>query len=197
MATKISAKCLNCEFDFTFSPASSTGKYCSNKCSGEHKKKLTRAKIEAGENIGESGLREYLIEKFGEKCVECGTGAVWNGKPLTLHMDHIDGNSDNNKWQNCRLLCPNCHTQTPTFGAKGNGNRYKKVTKRNAYLQSYKNGEPAPERKKAEMLDFDCPVCDKSFSRSARDMRIKQQQKLGYIPTCSRSCGRKRVVLGV
>jgi hypothetical protein len=192
MATKISAKCLNCEVEFTYSRASSTGKYCSNKCSGEHKKKLTRSRIEAGENIGDGGLREFLIEKFGEVCCECGVGAIWNGRPLTLHMDHKDGDSDNNHFSNVQLLCPNCHTQTPTFGAKGRGSRYKKVTKRNTYLQAYKSGEPATERRKAEMFDFICPVCSNEFSRSARDMRIKRAQKPGYIPTCSRSCGRRQ-----
>ena len=48
-----------------------------------------------------------------------------------------------NAIENLRLLCPNCHTQTPTYGNAGKGSRYKKNTKRNKYLQEYKNGRVA------------------------------------------------------
>lgn len=42
----------------------------------------------------------------------------WAGKPLTLQLDHINGvNNDNRMW-NLRIICPNCHTQTPTFGSR-------------------------------------------------------------------------------
>lgn len=48
------------------------------------------------------------------ECEECHV-TQWNGKPLTMHMDHIDGNSRNHKRENLRMLCPNCHSQTPTY----------------------------------------------------------------------------------
>lgn len=51
-------------------------------------------------------------------CSECGVGDLYNGKPLTLQLDHRDGNPANNVQQNFRWLCPNCHTQTPTWGKK-------------------------------------------------------------------------------
>lgn len=121
---------------------SKTNTFCSILC--QHKwtwKNVSIPKVEAGEATANSRLlKPYLIEKYGEKCFCCGQGSVWNNKPLTLHLDHIDGNSDNNFPSNLRLLCPNCHTQTDNFGSKGQGNRYKKVTKRNRYLQEYKGG---------------------------------------------------------
>ena len=52
------------------------------------------------------------------KCEICEQGNIWMGKPLTLHLDHIDGDHDNNIIENLRVLCPHCHQQTPTFGAK-------------------------------------------------------------------------------
>jgi len=52
------------------------------------------------------------------KCSECDNDGVWNNKPLILHMDHIDGNRKNNKPGNIRWLCPNCHSQTDTFGSR-------------------------------------------------------------------------------
>jgi 5-methylcytosine-specific restriction endonuclease McrA len=63
----------------------------------------------------------YHLVRAGIKelsCEECGQGTVWNGKPLTLHLDHIDGDHGNNLLENLRILCPHCHTQTPTYGAK-------------------------------------------------------------------------------
>ncbi len=58
-----------------------------------------------------------------EACVDCGQGWEHNGKYLSLHLDHINGESSDNRLENLRVLCPNCHTQTPTYAAK---NRRKK-----------------------------------------------------------------------
>ncbi|MFA6159158.1 MAG: HNH endonuclease signature motif containing protein [Candidatus Paceibacterota bacterium] len=41
--------------------------------------------------------------------------------PLTLEIDHIDGNPENNEKENLRLLCPNCHSQTSTYRGKNAG----------------------------------------------------------------------------
>ena len=48
------------------------------------------------------------------RCEECGI-SEWCDKPLTLEVDHIDGDNSNNELTNLRVLCPNCHSQTPTW----------------------------------------------------------------------------------
>lgn len=122
---------------------SKTNKFCDNICQANWKwVNVTIPRIENGECTHNSTptLKKYIIEKHGEICFECGIGNVWNDKPITLQLDHIDGDSDNNHPKNLRLLCPNCHSQTETYGSKGCGNRYKKETRRNSYLREYKTG---------------------------------------------------------
>lgn len=50
-----------------------------------------------------------------EECAICGIGPRWNRRPLVLQIDHMNGKSDDNRRDNLRLLCPNCHSQTDTF----------------------------------------------------------------------------------
>ncbi len=81
-------------------------------------------------------FRKYLTETYGYKC-SCCKISDWNGKPIVLEVDHIDGNSENNRPQNLRFICPNCHSQTDTYKAKniGKGRHYRR--QRYAAGQSY------------------------------------------------------------
>jgi Zn finger protein HypA/HybF involved in hydrogenase expression len=66
-----------------------------------------------------SKLRVRLIDEKIKECrCEICMNTEWNGKPIPLQLDHVDGNHTNHKIQNLRILCPNCHAQTDTWCSK-------------------------------------------------------------------------------
>jgi len=66
-------------------------------------------------------MKKFLLEDRGNICENCGNHE-WCGKNIPLDMDHEDGNPENWSLQNLRLLCPNCHAQTPTYKGANRGN---------------------------------------------------------------------------
>jgi predicted restriction endonuclease len=72
-----------------------------------------------GERLSNETIKKFLIEKYGHECWGCGA-TEWQGEKLHLEMDHIDGNKKNNDIDNIRILCPNCHSITPTWRYKNN-----------------------------------------------------------------------------
>jgi len=73
-------------------------------------------------------FRKWLksTNALGEhKCNECGCNGEWNGKALSLELEHVDGNRNNNKRDNLKWLCPNCHSQILTY-RKNNRNKISK-----------------------------------------------------------------------
>lgn len=107
--------------------------YCSIKCHKDHIhteyiKNWLSGKNDGSRGIGEISrhIRRYMLEQAENQCSECGWGKI---NPTTGHsflaIHHIDGHSDNNHPDNLRVLCPNCHSLTPTFGSLniGNGRR--------------------------------------------------------------------------
>jgi len=80
-----------------------------------------------------STLRKYILKNnlLEYKCQipECGNTGWHCGRPLTLEIDHIDGDRSNNELKNLRFLCPSCHSQTETFAGKSRIKRTVKFCK--------------------------------------------------------------------
>lgn len=64
--------------------------------------------------INPPSIKKRLISELGHKCTKC-KNETWLDEPITLELEHIDGNNRNNSRENLTLLCPNCHSQTSTW----------------------------------------------------------------------------------
>jgi len=62
--------------------------------------------------------RKRLLYLQNDQCAICSIDQEWNNMPLKFHLDHIDGDRTINNISNLRMVCPNCHSQTPTYGGK-------------------------------------------------------------------------------
>lgn len=69
-----------------------------------------------------SCLKKRLVNEgyLQYKCACCGI-TEWQGKPITLQLDHINGDNRDHRIENLRFLCPNCHSQTETYAGKNKG----------------------------------------------------------------------------
>lgn len=77
--------------------------------------KLLRVNCKHARNV----LRRCIVKNnlLLYKCAICGL-SKWNGKTLSLELDHINGINNDNRLENLRFLCPNCHSQTCTYGSR-------------------------------------------------------------------------------
>jgi predicted RNA-binding Zn-ribbon protein involved in translation (DUF1610 family) len=72
-----------------------------------------------------SGMKKHMLNAgFEYKCVKCKNDGNWQQESLSLQVDHINGDNRDNRKENLRFLCPNCHSQTKTGGSRKNKKKY-------------------------------------------------------------------------
>jgi len=108
--------------------------------------------------INSCTLKKRLLNEgvFIAQCFSC-KRTTWLNKKIPLELDHIDGNSSNNILSNLRLLCPNCHSLTPTYRRS-----------KDSLLQGIKE-----KRIISKSRTVKCGHCNKIFKRYHIDKRNK------------------------
>jgi hypothetical protein len=100
--------------------------FCSNRCQRAMERErnverwLATGVAQTGSGTGHY-IRLYLLEAQRHRCAICFGVTTWQGEELRLVLDHIDGDSSNNRRENLRLVCPNCDSQLETYKARNRG----------------------------------------------------------------------------
>ena len=131
--------------------------------------------IENNTHTGSSTLRRIVLREnlIPYVCSECGVADSYNNKSITLQLDHQNGNRADCRLQNLRWLCPNCHSQTPTWG------RAKSMT-------------TGPRKKLAPRIEMVCDHCNLKFMRSKARYEYWMQSGAKHA-FCTKKC---RVAFG-
>ncbi|WP_086562169.1 HNH endonuclease signature motif containing protein [Streptomyces africanus] len=83
---------------------------------------LVKQPSDSARRIASNRLKRAMLgQGVEERCSLCGVEAVWRGEPLPLEVDHIDSDWRNNRIDNLRLLCPNCHSTADSYRGRGKG----------------------------------------------------------------------------
>ncbi|MES2462548.1 MAG: HNH endonuclease [Armatimonadota bacterium] len=135
-----------------------------------------------GISVQSWGLKRRLLTAglLKEECQECGLGPEWNSKRLYLHLDHINGSHTDNRIENLRLLCPNCHSQTENYAGRksyeGRQNRARRICCPSC-------GELKPENGIGRVCAHCSAVRQRKTERPTETVLRQQVETAGYTGT--------------
>jgi len=103
-----------------------------------------------GSSYSRRSLKRRLVDEglLDYRCRVCGIDE-WQGQPLILQLDHKNGVGNDNRLENLRLLCPNCHSQTETFAGRNNTRIRQCVDCENRITAGHKRCVPCSNRAKS------------------------------------------------
>lgn len=125
-------KCTVCQKQYN--SKNSKSKFCSKECNHSYLKTQKLNDFNNGKCSSKSA-KKILIELHGNICLDPECAWDFKKRQVNVELEHIDGNSSNNNPSNLTLLCPSCHSLTPTYKAKNKGNGRAKR------LQRYHDGK--------------------------------------------------------
>jgi hypothetical protein len=125
-------RCDHCD-----APLGQPGKYCNHVCQNTHLQNKLIAEwrdgvVRGGSDVKlSSTIRLYLIEQANHACTLCGWDKI-NSKTgnCPLHIDHVNGDCTDHRPKNLRVICPNCHSLTETYGALNRDNKGRTVRRK-------------------------------------------------------------------
>lgn len=198
---KLCGKCCNWK-----SYASSD--FCSSACFQAYKKKTKLDRWLSGEISGGSWhgvspfVRQWLIITQGEACSECNWHErnPYTGK-IPLQVDHINGNPLDHSSANLRLLCPSCHSLTPTFGGLNRGSGRSQRYEKQRSIRDVTEVEKIEAVKEQALkilgkYDTKCKSCGTSLDFNKNGLRVYCSKRcaalLSGFGTAQRCCTLKR-----
>lgn len=151
--------------------------------------------------IGGQSLKKRLIGLGVEdRCVICGQLPEWNGLPLVLQLDHINGNNKDNRRENLRILCGHCHSQTDTFSGRNRKIKYncldcfRPIKKESTRCPSCRNKvfrTPEkivwPSEEKLQELVFSMPITHVAKQLGVSDKAVIKRCKTRGVPYPSKN----------
>ena len=119
----------------------------------------------ANSKVSQETLRKRFLQRQHQdfRCQICGISS-WQGKPLTLRLDHINGKRTDNRIENLRWVCPNCDSQLETYCGR-NVKTKRKIHHCIDCGKKLSSASKNPQR---------CPKCSKIQKRKIKERPLKE-----------------------
>lgn len=154
--------------------------------------------VKSSSNSRNAELKKRIIEEkiISYVCNCCGNEGFWNGKKLTLQLEHINGDNTDNRIENLCFLCPNCHTQTKTYAGRNarkrkcnNCSKYVRTLTqkktglcRDCYNESMDASSKKPSKEILEKLIFEKTFIEIGRMYGVSDNAVRKWCKLYNLP---------------